>query len=49
MAYEKLSDAVKVQLEGLRATHSFLEILSGSMSAEKQAEIRAIGRMSTTT
>lgn len=41
LAYAKLPEAVKAQIEGLRATHSFLEMVRSAMSPEKQAEVLA--------
>ena len=49
LAYEKLPDAVKAQIEGLRAAHSFLEMVRSAMTRKSRHKSRLNGRMSSTT
>ena len=41
LAYEKLPDSVKAQIKGLRASHSFVELVGGALTPEKKAEVKA--------
>jgi len=41
LAYEKLPESVKTQIEGLRASHSFLEMVRSAIPKEKHAETLA--------